>query len=99
MNTWFRLELGDASMAWEELERNTQRFQAACRDAGEPRDMTLFMRHESEGRLHCQVVLYFSPGAAPLAKSLRASPCPPPPGDGLSLLAGSAAAQLDSDGH
>jgi len=46
------------------------------------------MRHESEGRLHCEVRVYFSPAAADVAKAVGAIACKKPASNGLSLLAG-----------
>ncbi len=52
-------------------------------------EQALFIRHESEGRLHCEVVVYFSPATVTIAKAVNASPCKKPFPDGLGLLAGS----------
>ena len=46
------------------------------------------VRHNSEGHLHCQVEVYFSPAAAFLAKEIDADPCNKPSIDGLDLLIG-----------
>ncbi|MEJ2454163.1 MAG: hypothetical protein P8103_08420 [Candidatus Thiodiazotropha sp.] len=89
MKTWFRKELGDATLAWEVLERIKHSFESVYRTAGEPEDMAIFIRHESEGRLHCQAVLYFTPSSALVAKAFEASSCQPPASADLSLLAGS----------
>ncbi len=50
--------------------------------------MTLFYRHEAEARLHCEVMVYFSPACSPIAKILGAKPCKTPSKVGLSYLAG-----------
>ncbi len=92
MAGWYRLELEDALTAWAEVEAIREACQTAWRTAGEPADMAIFQRHESEGRLHCRVVLYFTPGAAALAERHAASVCARPHADGLSLLAGSTTA-------
>jgi hypothetical protein len=49
----------------------------------------LFLRHESEGQLHCDVKLYFTPPTASLAVQLGATPCGKPSRDSLSLFVGS----------
>ena len=76
-------------LASEPLADLEELFLSAYSKAGKPREMAAFMRHESEGRLHCEVVVYFSPAAAVVARELNAEPCARPPPDGLSLLAGS----------
>jgi len=53
------------------------------------KEQAVFIRHESEGRLHCEVVVYFSPATVTIAKAANASPCQKPFADGLGLLAGS----------
>jgi len=90
---WYRLVLDDALTAWDEVESLREDCQAAWRAAAEPDGMAVFLRHESEGRLHCRAVLYFTPGAAPLALRYAARVCARPHGAGLSLLAGSPAAE------
>jgi hypothetical protein len=88
MAGWYAKNLGDALLAYEPQGRIEALFAAAYEQAGCPTDMALFIRHESEGRLHCEVKLYFSPAAAPLAKALNAVPCGRPSADSLGLLAG-----------
>lgn len=56
--------------------------------AGEPTDMAVFTRAESEGRLHCEVIAYFSPAARAVAKVFNAEPCERPARAGLGLLSG-----------
>ncbi len=51
-------------------------------------DMAVFTRPESEGRLYCEVIAYFSPAAASVAKAFDAEPCLKPERTGLGLLAG-----------
>ncbi len=90
---WYRLVLEDALTAWDEVETLREDCQAAWRAATEPDGMAVFLRHESEGQLHCRAVLYFTPGAAALAQRYAARVCVRPQGAGLSLLAGSPAAE------
>lgn len=89
MTHWHSLNLGDAMLADEPIAEIAAAFQKAFNAAGNPPDMAVFTRHESEGRLHCEVMAYFSPAAHEAAKKLGAQPCPPPARDGLGLLAGS----------
>ncbi|MDT8318897.1 MAG: hypothetical protein RQ826_00075 [Xanthomonadales bacterium] len=89
MTGWFVSTLGDAMLAQDALEEVRSCFEAACRHQGYPADMGLFVRHVSEGRLHCEVLLYFSPAATALALEWGAVPCGPPARGGLDLLAGS----------
>jgi hypothetical protein len=55
-------------------------------------NMAVFFRHESEGRLHCEIKVYFSPALGDIAKTLGASPCKRPTRYDLSLLVGVPAA-------
>ena len=50
--------------------------------------MAVFTRLEAEGRLHCEVIAYFSPAAHEVAKAFEADPCAKPAQSGLGLLAG-----------
>lgn len=91
MNAWFGKNLGDAMLAGDALSRVEALFLAEYGQASPP-DAAVFIRHESEGRLHCEVQAYFSPAASAVAKALDADPCArPSPGD-LTLLAGPEAA-------
>ena len=88
MNHWYSVSLGDgitAAMPSAEIE---ERFQRVFLSAGKPHEMAVFLRSESEGRLHCEVIAYFSPAAAELATEFYAQPCAEPARVGLSLLAG-----------
>ena len=87
-NRWYRCNLGDAMLAGDALDRIKVLFAQAHANAGQPADMAVFMRHESEGRLHCELKVYFSPAAAELAQALGASPCPAPSRSSLGLAAG-----------
>jgi hypothetical protein len=92
METWYSLSLGDgmtSGMLSTEIEDSFARRFAA---AGKPQAMAVFTRSESEGRLHCEVIAYFSPAARDLAKAFDAEPCVQPSREGLSLLAGEDAA-------
>ena len=88
METWYSLSLGDgmtSGMLSTEIETAFARlFEAASK----PQTMAVFTRPESEGRLHCEVIAYFSPAARDLAKAFDAEPCMRPSREGLSLLAG-----------
>lgn len=91
-NHWYSLSLGDgitAPMLSAEIEHRFQQLFAA---AGRPLEMAVFTRPESEGRLHCEVIAYFSPAAAELAEAFDSLPCRRPERTGLGLLAGDAQA-------
>ena len=88
MSHWFAKRLGDALLAGESLSRIEERFRAEYERVGRPPDMAVFVRHESEGRLHCEVRAYFSPAAARVARAVDAAPCNPPVPEGLDLLEG-----------
>ena len=91
MQTWFSQQLGDGVWAFAPKEQIRDQFTPLFAAAGQPADMAVFTRHELEGRLQCEVVAYFSPAAAALARALGAQPCDKPTYHDLDLLAGDAA--------
>lgn len=93
MGGWFVANLGEAPFAAALLEDVKALFRREFEIANRPPDMAMFVRHESEGRLHCELKVYFSPRAASVARAMEASPCPRPSPDGLDLLAGPERAQ------
>ena len=88
MSVWYCKHLGDGILATVPLGRIEDRFRAEYARAGGPQEMALFVRQQSEGRLHCAVSVYFSPAAAAVARAVDAAPCGRPARGGLSLLAG-----------
>lgn len=89
---WYSKSLGDAMLAGEEIDRIEALVRIEQARAVRAGDMAVFIRHESEGRLHCEVKAYFPPAAAGLARAIDAEPCARPSAQGLSLLAGDEAA-------
>ena len=89
LNGWYSINLGDAVLAQVKLGELEAWFSEVFAQSNRPRDMAVFMRHESEGRLHCEVMIYFSPASASLAREFGAEPCERPSPNGLGLLAGS----------
>jgi hypothetical protein len=87
-SAWFTKNLGDAMLAGEASSQLEALFLSTCENSGSSGKIAIFMRHESEGRLHCEVKVYFSPDAVALAKAVDADPCARPSRDGLSLLVG-----------
>ncbi|MEJ2531915.1 MAG: hypothetical protein P8Y92_08975 [Halioglobus sp.] len=94
MRAWFKKSLGDAMLAGTELDRIQALLFAAYSTAGNPEELAAFLRHESDGRLHCEVMIYFSPGFASVATAVEAETCERPAPDGLSVLVGSEHSQL-----
>ncbi len=94
MRSWFLKNLGDAMLAGDQQEQIKQLLLSAYSDADNPKEMAAFIRHESEGRLHCEVKIYFSPMSIAVAKKVDAEPCEKPSPDGLSMLAGSQESRL-----
>jgi hypothetical protein len=92
MSIWFSKNLGDAMLAYLVLGNVEAACMSAYKKANSPDDMAVFYRHESEGRLQCEVKVYFSPAIGDTAKKLGASPCEQPTKYGLSLLVGNPAA-------
>jgi hypothetical protein len=88
MSTWFSCNLGDAMLAGEPLDNIKTLFLSEYEKANSSKTMAVFFRHESEGRLHCEVKVYFSPQTAVVAKAANAVPCEKPLPGGLGLLVG-----------
>ena len=88
MKRWYCCSLGDAMLADAALDGMKARALIAFSEAANPNDWAVYYRHESEGRLHCELVVYFSPRAAHLAEVSSASICVKPRRQGLSLLVG-----------
>ncbi len=88
METWYSKQLGDGMMASMPSAEIEEIFLPLFESAGKPVDMAVFTRHESEGRLHCEVIAYFSPAAAEVAIASGAEPCVKPSRGELGLLVG-----------
>jgi len=88
MTTWFYKTLGDGMTADEPADQIRVACQTLLDASGGSADFAVFTRAESEGHLHCEVIAYFSPAAAQVAKAFDAKPCAPPMRAGLGLLAG-----------
>lgn len=88
MSYWYVLNLGDGITSVTPSDEVQQKFQKSFLKAGNPPEMAIFTRLESEGRLHCEVMAYFSPAAVHVAEEFDAQPCDKPERTGLGLLAG-----------
>lgn len=88
METWHSIELGDGMFAVTPMDEIKATFQRSFIEAGKPANMAVFTRYESEGRLHCEVIAYFSPAAKKIAEAFDAQPCEKPARAELGLLAG-----------
>jgi hypothetical protein len=88
MNSWYSVSLGDGIMAVTPSAEIEELFLRLFTAADRPVDMAVFTRPESEARLHCEVIAYFSPSAVEVAKAFDAEPCEKPARTGLGLLAG-----------
>ena len=88
MESWYSIGLGDGIMAAVPSAEVEELFLQSFNATGMPSDMAVFTRAESEGRLHCEVIAYFSPAAREVAKAFDAGPCEKPVRAGLGLLAG-----------
>jgi len=89
MNNWFLKNLGDPMLAYDQQHRIKELLLSACASTDNPNEMAAFIRHESEGRLHCEVMIYFSPMSIAVAKEVDAEPCEKPSPVGLSVFVGS----------
>jgi hypothetical protein len=88
MSDWYSVSLGDgitAAAPSAEIEELFQRSHTAALVAP---NMAVFTRLESEGRLYCEVIAYFSPAAHDVAEAFDAQPCERPERAGLRLLVG-----------
>lgn len=88
MEIWYSTSLGDGMTSGAAAAEVEEAFARAFAAAGSPPAMAVFTRPESEGRLHCEVIAYFSPASRDVATVLDAEPCERPERTGLSLLAG-----------
>jgi hypothetical protein len=82
---WYALDLGDAVLAHAPLARIRETFAARVRPAGAA---GIFVRYDSEGRLHCEVTVFFTPALREFAQEHGAVLAPRPARAGLELLAG-----------
>lgn len=89
MNVWFSKNLGDAMLVAESLGRIYELFVVSYKNSDSSKEKAVFIRHESEGRLHCEVNAYFTPETYTLARAVGAARCEKPRSNGLSLLIGS----------
>ncbi len=87
MKTWFSKNLGDATLAFVPLAQ-LEELLLSMQAGDSPEKFTVFTRHESEGRLHCEVKIYLPPSAIDVAKAIGAEPCEQPSPEGLSVLVG-----------
>jgi hypothetical protein len=76
-------------LAGEALEHIRKLFLAALASSNNPDEMAVFIRHVSEGRLHCEVRVYFSPATAGVAEEVGAVACKKPVSADMGLLLGS----------
>ncbi len=88
MDLWYSKSIGDGMWAPSTSGQIVEIFLPMFEQAGKPAGMAVFTRSESEGRLHCEVIAYFSPEAGEVARQCEARPCGKPVRDGLTLLAG-----------
>lgn len=88
MSTWYSMSLGDGLWAPALFAQIEEIFYPQFEKAGKPAEMAIFKRHVSEGRLHCEVMAYYSPASVEVAKSFDAEPCDKPSCEGLDLLVG-----------
>lgn len=90
MATWYSKTLGDGMTASGPSDEIEKAFAPLYAAAGQPADMAVFTRFDSEGRLQCEVTAFFSPAAAEVARLVEATPCARPSRNDLVLLAGDA---------
>ena len=79
-------------LAYLELDHIRDVCTTVFQQSNKSDEIAVFSRHESEGRLQCELKVFFTPGLADIAKTLGATPCEQPSKYGMSLLVGSPAA-------
>ena len=84
--TWYTLNCGDPMLCDPLVNDILEAFQQARRGGQLDARAAVFSRHESRGALHCELILYFNPAAAPLARQVGARVCAVPLTRGLSRL-------------
>jgi hypothetical protein len=89
MSVWYTRNLGDAMLAVPALDQLRQQFETLLSNENTPGPQALFVRHESAGDLHCELVVYLTPASAELAGTVDARACPRPVSAGLELYCGS----------
>jgi hypothetical protein len=94
MNGWHSLPLGDALTAHLTLERIRESFEAHYGTAHRPANAAVYVRRDATGDLHCEVIAFFTPETAEIARAFGATPCSAPATDGLERLAGGGAPAL-----
>ena len=88
MAAWYSKPLGDGIVSTLPCAQIDKAFRELSAASGNPADMAVFTRYDSEGRLQCEVTAYFSPAATAVARMFAAEPCAKPARAGLDLLAG-----------
>ena len=88
MKIWYFMSLGDGMTSGVVTAEIEEAFAQSFTVAGRPAGMAVFTRPESEGRLHCEIMAYFSPASWEVANAFDAEPCERPARAGLNLLAG-----------
>jgi len=84
---WFSTSLGDAMLADAALDSLREAFLARCSQVP---GAAIWLRHESTGDLHCELVAYFTPACANLARMFAARHCARPAMERLALFVGRA---------
>lgn len=72
------------------LDRIRGLLKSEYQNASDFKDRTVYFRHESEGRLQCEVHVYFPPAMVHIAKLFDAIPCGKPAQNSLGVLMGPA---------
>ena len=89
MDEWHCLNLGDALLAAEPLHNIKALYEMEFGTDTTNHGAAIFVRHDSDARLHCDVWVYLPPALNAIARTLQAKRCPRPAPSGLNLLAGS----------
>lgn len=88
--TWYKLPLGDATIAEAGLDTIADHFDGDWKSAGSPPGMAIFTRIEGGDGPHCQLIVYLTPESSAAARQCGARPCAAPSRHGMRLHTGSA---------
>ena len=85
--SWYKLNCGDPLLSDPVVTGVIEAFEQYRRDGQIGTGASIYSRHESRNSLHCELILYFTPETAPVARRVGARPCPVPRRRGLAPLA------------
>ena len=83
---WYSLNCGDPALCGSKVQEILLIFERISSACELPPGAAVFARHESNGDLHCELILYFTPEAITVARAVEAIACNKPVSRGLAKL-------------